>query len=119
MRQSAPEVSIMQVPVQVTFKGLPVNDDVERACIRLAEGLERFGPIVSCRVVIDKPHRRHVHGNLYDVRLDVRLPGREIAVSRTPSEHAKSEHSDVALREAFDEARRQVQDAVRARRETG
>lgn len=107
----------MQVPVQVTFKGLPVNDEIERRCIELAEALERFGPIVSCRVVIDQPHRHKQRGNLFDVRLDVKIPGREIAVSRTPAEHAKSEHADVALREAFDEARRQIQDAVRVRRE--
>lgn len=107
----------MQIPVQVTFKGVPVNDEVERACIRHAEELERFGPIVSCRVVIDKPHRHHQHGNLYDVRLDIKLPGREIAVSRAPADHARNDHADVVLREAFDEARRQIQDFVRVRRE--
>jgi hypothetical protein len=107
----------MQVPVQVTFKGLPVNDEIERACVQHAQGLEKFGRITSCRVVIDQPHHHKKHGNLFDVRIDLRIPGKEIAVSRTPPEHTKSEHADVALREAFDEARRQLQDAVRERRE--
>ena len=107
----------MQIPVQVTFKGLPVNDEIERLCIQHAEALEKFGPLVSCRVVIDKPHQHKKRGNLFDVRLDIKIPGREIAVSRTPAEHAVSEHAEVALREAFDEARRQIQDAVRVRRE--
>jgi hypothetical protein len=107
----------MQIPVQVSFKGLPVDDQIERMCIQHAEGLEKFGRVVSCRVVIDKPHQHHKRGNLFDVRLDIKIPGREIAVTRTAPEHAESEHAEVALREAFDEARRQIQDAVRVRRE--
>lgn len=107
----------MQIPIQVTFKGVPVDDEVERLCNEQAEALEKFGPIVSCRVVIDKPHQHRRRGNLYDVRLDIKIPGREIAVSRTPGEHVTSERAEVAVREAFGEARRQVQDAIRTRRE--
>lgn len=107
----------MQIPVQVTFKGLPVDDEIQRACIPHAEALERFGPVVSWRFVIDKPHRHQQRGSLLDVRLDVKLPDCEVAVSRTPDEHAKREHADVALREAFDETLPQIQDAVRTRRE--
>lgn len=107
----------MQIPVQVTFKGVPVDDAIERLCIEQAEALERFGPLVSCRVVIDKPHQHKRSGNLYDIRLDVKLPGREIAVSRTSTDQVAHERAEVAVREAFNDARRQIEHALRARRE--
>jgi cold shock CspA family protein len=104
----------MQVPVQVSFRGIPVSDDIEAACLREAEKLERYAQrITSCRVVVSAPHHHHVSGNLYEIKIDVTIPGIEIVVSRIPPEHKKNEKIALALREAFDTARRRLEDAVR------
>jgi cold shock CspA family protein len=105
-----------QTPVQVTFRGMDVSDAVEAACWKECEKLERYDPrIVSCRVSIARPDRRQ-KGNLYDVRIDVRVPGRELVVSRKPPQHQTDEDVLVALREAFDTMRRQLEDQVRRQR---
>lgn len=107
----------MQVPVQVTFRDMPVSDAVEAACLKEAAGLERFyDRITSCRVVVAESHRRHQKGNLYEVRLDVAVPGRVLAVNREPAEHHRDEDVHVAVREAFDRMRRQLEDHARRAR---
>ncbi|MFQ5792820.1 MAG: cold shock domain-containing protein, partial [Acidobacteriota bacterium] len=44
------------------------------------------------------------------------LPGEELVVSRNPADHAAHEDVYVAVRDAFDEVRRQLEDCVRRRR---
>lgn len=104
----------MQIPMQVSFHGLPVSDEIEAACWKEAKKLERYADrITSCRVVVSAPHHHHATGNLYEIKIDVTLPGIEIIASRTPPDHAKGEKIELALREAFDTARRRIEDAVR------
>lgn len=59
-----------------------------------AERLERFHDhIIRCHVVVEAPHAHHREGNLYQVRLDIRVPGHELAVTHErPQDHA---HEDV------------------------
>jgi ribosomal subunit interface protein len=108
----------MQIQPQVTFRGLAVSDDMQDACLKEAQKLERFhGRITSCRIVVTQPHRRHAKGNLYAIRIDLTVPGSELVVNREPPAHQADEDIQVALREAFDKARRQLQD--HARRQAG
>jgi ribosomal subunit interface protein len=105
---------MMQIPVQVTFRDMPVSDAIEATCWQEAEKLERyFDRITSCRIVISEPHRRHRKGNLFAITVDLTVPGEEIVVNREPAEHHACEDVQVALRETFDIARRQLQDYVR------
>ena len=66
--------------------------------------------------MIESVHRRHHKGNLYHVRIDLRVPGSELVVKRHPAQHAAHEDVYVAIRDAFDDARRELQDYVRKRR---
>lgn len=107
----------METPVQVTFRDMPVSDEIERICWKEAEKLERYhAKITGCHVLIAQPHHRHRKGNLYHVRIDVVIPGGEVVVDRAPPEHRSDEKIELALREAFDSARRRLEDAVRRRR---
>jgi cold shock CspA family protein/ribosome-associated translation inhibitor RaiA len=65
---------------------------------------------MACRVSIDQEPRHQQQGRPFGVRIDLTLPGRELVVNRV-------EHEDVyvALRDAFDKMRRQLEDAVRQR----
>jgi ribosome-associated translation inhibitor RaiA len=107
----------MQIPVQVSFKNLPVSDAVEAAALRLAARLNRYCPrITRCDVTIASPHHHHRKGTLYSCRMDITVPGGEIVVNRDhPLDHA---HEDVymALHDAFDAARRLIEDHVRRMR---
>ena len=107
----------MQIPVQVTFRDVPVDDHIEAECRREAQKLERyFDRITSCRVVVAQPHRHHKKGNHFDVRIDLTLPGAEIVINREPTQSQRDEEWQVAVREAFDRARRRLEDHVQKMR---
>jgi len=104
----------MQLPVQVSFRNMPPSEAIETDVRERAAKLEAFFErITSARVVIEAPHRQHRQGKLYHVRIDIRVPGREIVVSREPAEHHAHEDAYVAIRDAFDAARRQLEDYAR------
>jgi cold shock CspA family protein len=87
---------------------------IEEQCRKEAAKLERyFGRITSCRVTIETPHRRRQKGNFFRVTIDLSVPGAEVLVNREPAGHHTAEDFQVALREAFDTARRELEDRVR------
>jgi cold shock CspA family protein len=93
------------------------SDEIETAVREKAARLDQFaGHIMGCRVVVEPAGKHHVHGSMYAVRLDITLPGGEIAVTREPSQHTEYKDVAVAIRDAFDSARRQLEDYVRRRR---
>lgn len=107
----------MQVPLQVSFRNMPPSEAVEADIRERAAKLEEFyDRITSARVVVEIPHRRHRQGALFHVRLDLRVPGREIVVSREPGEHHAYEDVHVAIRDAFDAAARRLEDHAREER---
>jgi cold shock CspA family protein len=70
---------------------------------------------MRCHVIVEAPHQHQHQGKLFDVRIDITVPDREIAIHRVhPRDHS---HEDpyVALRDAFRAARRRLQDYERRR----
>jgi cold shock CspA family protein/ribosome-associated translation inhibitor RaiA len=111
------EVLAMQLPLQVSFRHMEHSEAIEALIRERAAKLDSFSDhIMSCRVVVEPAGKHHQHGNLYEVRIDLTVPGEEIAVTREPSQHTESKDIHVALRDAFDSARRQLEDYVRRRR---
>ncbi len=107
----------MELPIQITFRHMDSSQTIEGKIREYAAKLDRFHDhIMSCRVVIEAPHKHHHKGNLYHVRVDVTVPGDEIVVSREPDLHHAHEDPYVALRDAFDAVRRRLEDHVRRRR---
>lgn len=107
----------MQLPLQITFRGMDPSAAIEHTVHERAARLERFHDrITRCHVTIDVPHRRHAQGNLFSVRIDITTPAREIAVTRDPSADHTHEDFKVVLRDAFNAAARQLEDHVRRRR---
>ena len=107
----------MQVPLQVTFRHMDSSEAVAARIRARAEELERFfDRIISCRVVVECQHPRRQQGNLFRVRVDLGVPGREIVVGRDPEAHHAHEDAHVAVRDAFDAVRRLLEDYVRERR---
>jgi cold shock CspA family protein len=61
-------------------------------------------------VALEAVHRRHRQGTIYRVRIDLTIPGGEVIVNREPAENHAHEDLHVAVRDAFDAARRRLQD---------
>ena len=107
----------MQIPTQITFKGLEHSDAIEAKILEQAARLERFAErIISCRVVVERATRRHRKGNLFSVHIDVKLPGKELVASRDPERGDAHEDPYIAVRDAFNALRRQLEDEVRRQR---
>jgi cold shock CspA family protein/ribosome-associated translation inhibitor RaiA len=108
----------MKLPLQITFRGLESSDALEAEIRERAGKLDHFSPdIMSCRVVVESGHKHHEEGNLYHVRVDLTVPGLEIVTGRERTLHHAHTDAYVAVRDAFDEARRQLEDYERRRRQ--
>jgi ribosome-associated translation inhibitor RaiA len=126
---------IMRLPITITYHGIHSSEWIEHEIRRRAAKLDRYCPrLISCRVVVDIPHRHHEVGNRFNLRIDLTVPGEEIAVTRGSNLHAASQdleaqewvkqfdiegmrkHLRVVIREAFDVARRRLQDYTRKHR---
>ncbi len=108
----------MQVPVQIVLKKVPQPAAARAEVLKAAGVLERFHDrITSCRVAVTNPDARHRQGGIFDVHITMRVPGHgDIEVTRRAQDRAEREHLDVALRNAFAQARRQLQDVAREKR---
>lgn len=99
----------MQIPVQITFRHLARSDALESLIRQRVASLGHFHPhIVSCRVALESDGRHRHKGRQFVVHIDLKVPGKEIAV-----DHQHDEDPQVAVREAFDAARRMLEDHLR------
>jgi len=126
------------IPIQITFRGLDVSDALESAIRERVAWLEQFySGIIRCRVLVELPHRHRHDGRQFHIRIELTVPGFEpLTVSREPSLHAGLKHvegaahrketdiesvhryAQVAIRDAFDAARRRLEDVAREQRGT-
>lgn len=107
----------MAIPLQITFRNMPASLAVRSRIEEQAAKLARFSDrLMSCRVVVRAPHRRHRKGKLYQVSIDATVPGSEITVNRDPGENHAHQDVYVAVRDAFSALTRQIEDATRIRR---
>ena len=131
----------MKIPLQITFRNMPPSEAIESNIREKATKLESFyNRIMSCRVIVEAPHRHHHKGKAYQVRIDLTVPGGEIVINRAPkrlaaaklrfsersekelveshksSKHGAHEDVYVAIRDAFNAAARKLEDYARRRR---
>jgi cold shock CspA family protein len=124
------------IPTQINFRGLAHSETLEGDIRERIDWLEQFySGIVRCRVLVEIPHRHRHDGRHFHVRIDLTVPGgAPIVVNHEPSLHgplkdvAEPEHhkdteidavhryAHVAIHEAFDVARRRLQDFAREQR---
>ncbi|MBN8873981.1 MAG: ribosome-associated translation inhibitor RaiA [Rhodospirillales bacterium] len=101
----------MAADVRISFRGMESSPAVEAQVQRRLAELEQVSDRISaCRVTLEMGHRHHRHGNIYHVHVDLSIPGRQIIVNRESGHDHAHEDIYVALRDAFDAARRQLQE---------
>jgi len=102
----------MQLPMQITIRDFDNSEALETHIREKVNKLDEFFEhIISCRVVVEIPHKHHHQGKEFTVRIDIGVPGNEIVVNRDHSEDVY-----VALRDAFDACKRQLEDYARKTR---
>jgi len=101
----------MQLPLQITARDISLSEAAEADIRAKAANLDTYyDGIMACRVVVEGPGRHHRKGP-FTVRIDLSVPGTELVV-----DHQADEDLYVAIRDAFDAARRRVEDYARRQR---
>ena len=78
--------TIMIPSLQTTFRNVDASPAVEARVQEEAEKLGKyFERITSCRVIVEAPHRHHLHGESFHIRIELRVPGKELVVAHEPS----------------------------------
>jgi len=125
----------MHITPTITFRGIETSPALEADIRKRLRKLETYyGAITGCHVLVEFVQRHHQHGNRFHVRIDLIVPGEEIAVTHEANLRASArdvdverftkgketdperKHAHVAVREAFDIARRRLQDVGRRQR---
>jgi ribosome-associated translation inhibitor RaiA len=107
----------MTFPLQITFRHMPPSRIFEDRIRELAGRLEKFSSKIGhCHVVVEQPHQSATQGGLFDVHIAVSVPGSVIVVRRSHATDPKHEDAYVALRDAFDTAKRRLQEYERMAR---
>ena len=107
----------MKQPLDIVFRDMPPSEFVEAKIKEKAAMLDKFyDRVMSCRVVVEMPHSHHNKGKLFHVTIDLTVPDGELVVNRSPKDHHAHEDVYVAIRDAFDAAKRQLQEYARKRR---
>jgi cold shock CspA family protein len=125
----------MKLPPAITFRGIEPSPALEADIRRRIAKLETYyRDIMGCRVLVEFGERHHHQGNRFHVRIDVTVPSGEVVVAHEPSlrRTARTLHATriprvaeavpgrkdahLAVREAFDIARRRIEDYARRQR---
>lgn len=103
---------MQQIPMQITVRDIEETDAIENKIRQKIEKLGRFyNHITFCKVVVDVPEKRKHQGKLYNVRIEIAVPGKELVVRRDLDEDLY-----VAIRDAFKAATRQLEEYARIKR---
>ena len=99
----------MLLPLQIVFRDVARSEAVETVIREKAEKLGQFfDRIMSCRVTVGIIQKHKHQGKLFNIRVDLTVPGSEIVVNRD-----KAEDVYVAIRDAFDAAKRKLEEYAR------
>ena len=105
----------METDPQIVFEHMDPSDALRQRVLQELAGLEQiFDRIISARVSMSAPPREHKKGYLYRTNIHLVLPGgREVAVSNNPQSSRVEHDLYTSVQDAFEVARRQLQDEVR------
>lgn len=99
------------LPVQITSRDFPRSAALETHIRKKADKLNKyFARISSCRIVVEFVQKNKHRGKLYNVRIDVTVPGKELVVTKKSNEDVY-----VAIRDAFSAIIRQLEDHSKIR----
>jgi len=97
---------------QITYRGMPHSPAMDARITELAAKLGHFHPrITHCHVVVVEADHHKSKGNLFEVHVDLHIPGNDIVATRKANADAY-----MAITEAFEVATRQLEDTVRRQR---
>lgn len=103
----------MVTSLNIKFHNIPASEAIEADIRKRAEKLYQLTDRINrCDVTIETSGKHKHQGHLYEVRIDLTIPGAEIALNRIhPNEDAY-----VAVRDAFDAVTRKLKEHIHVQR---
>lgn len=103
----------MLLPLQIVFRDVARSAALEAVIREKTDKLGQFfDRIMSCRVTVGLIQKHKHQGKLFNIRVDLTVPGSEIVVNRDTAEDVY-----VAIRDAFDAAKRRLEEYARRLRD--
>lgn len=104
--------------MQITFRDMDPSEAIDQYVRDRASKLDRFATqILRCHVTIEMPHRHQRHGRPYRVRIDLAVAGADIVVGNPSAENDTTLDVYAAIDNAFDHAKRRLEEWERRHRE--
>ncbi len=105
----------MQKALQLRWRNVTPSEAVEAHVREEVDRLQKFhGRITGCDVTLESPSRHHRNGaQKFRVRIELSIPGGKLVVARDRARNQAQADLYLAVRHAFREAKRQLQDHVR------
>jgi len=100
----------MQLPVEISYRGVEKTDDLDTLIRTKAAKLDRFCDHISrCDVAIEQPNQTQRAGNPFRVRIDLTVPpGHELIADERQTEHEMHEPLTKIINDAFKAIERQL-----------
>lgn len=104
------------IDLKIQYLGFSESPAISEIVREHVDRLEKLNDkVISCHVIISKPHRKHHQGNTYQVKLRIHLAGTNIIIDKDPGKNHAHEDIRVTIRDAFLAAKRKVEDFSKIR----
>lgn len=110
----------MNVPLELTFRGMEKTPEIEALIRAEADKLEKVcNYLSSCRVMVERDQQHQRMGHPFRVRLDITVPpAREFAVRKESWQGDLHDSLTTVILDAFNAASRHLQKMVDRRRKS-
>jgi ribosome-associated translation inhibitor RaiA len=104
----------MQLPVNITYRGLEKSDEIDKLILEYSARLEKFCDHINrCDVAIEQPNHAHQKGNPYRVRIDVTVaPRHELVAEEEQIDNGSHQPLNKAIHDAFKTMERELRRVV-------
>ena len=108
----------MQLPVNITYRGLDKSDKIDELVMTYAARLDKFCDHINrCDVAIEQPNHTHHKGNPYRCRIDVTVrPRHELVSDEKQMDNGTHEPRNKVIHDAFKTMERQLRHLVEKQR---
>jgi putative sigma-54 modulation protein len=110
VRPQAEKDACMDTPVEINFHGIEKSEAIEQRVREKVGKLKRhFDRMTHCRVVLEAPHRNAAKAKVYQVKIEIGVPGRKPLIISHDREGAHAQDDlGLAVRDAFEAAVRRI-----------
>ncbi len=100
----------MKLPLEITIRDIENTQAIDAKIRNKAEKLQKFfNRITYCRVVVEETQKNQHQGKLFQVNIEVDVPGEVLIVNNNSH---RNEDLYVAIRDSFNAMKRQLGDYV-------